>query len=88
MAWQVASLGAIFASYVVAYRYRDVVAAWIPVAAPWRVFLAMLVLYVGTSLAIWVGFRVVKRLINRMKLKEFDRQIGALLGLAKGVVLS
>ena len=87
VAWQVASLGAIVASYVVAYRYRDAVAAWIPATAPWRVFLAMLLLYVGTSLAIWIVFRLVSRLIDRMKLKEFDRQIGALLGLAKGMVL-
>jgi membrane protein required for colicin V production len=87
VAWQVASLGAIFASYVVAYRFHDAVAAWIPVSSPWRVFLAMLLLYVGTSLGIWIVFRLVSRLIDRMKLKAFDRQIGALLGLAKGVVL-
>jgi membrane protein required for colicin V production len=87
LAWQVASLAAIFASYVVAYRYRESVAAWIPVQAPWRVFLAMLLLYLATSLAIWVAFRGVSRLIDRVKLKAFDRQIGALLGFAKGVVL-
>ncbi|MHB8969249.1 MAG: CvpA family protein [Pirellulaceae bacterium] len=87
LAWQVASLAAIFASYLVAYRYREPVAAWIPVPAPWRVFVAMLLLYVGTSLAIWIVFRLVSRLIDRVKLKDFDRQIGALLGFAKGVVL-
>jgi membrane protein required for colicin V production len=87
LAWQVASLAAIFASYVVAYRYREPVAAWIPVQAPWRVFVAMLLLYLATSLAIWVAFRVVSRWIDRVKLKDFDRQIGALLGFAKGVVL-
>ena len=87
LAWQVASLAAIVASYVVAYRYREPVAAWIPVQAPWRVFLAMLLLYVGTSLAIWIVFRLVSRLIDRVKLKDFDRQVGALLGFAKGVVL-
>ena len=87
VAWQVASLGAIVASYVVAYQYRDAVAAWIPLAAPWRVFMAMLLLYVGTSLGIWIVFRLVSRLIDRMKLKDFDRQLGALLGLAKGAVL-
>jgi membrane protein required for colicin V production len=87
LAWQVASLAAILASYVVAYRYRESVAAWIPVQAPWRVFLAMLLLYLGSSLAIWIAFRLVSRLIDRGKLKDFDRQVGALLGFAKGVVL-
>jgi membrane protein required for colicin V production len=47
----------------------------------------MLLLYVGTSFAIWVVFRMVSRFIDRVKLKEFDRQIGALFGLAKGVLL-
>jgi membrane protein required for colicin V production len=87
VAWQIASLLAIIASYVVAYRYCDAVAAWIPLAAPWRVFVAMLLVYVGTSLGIWIVFRLVSRTIDRMKLKDFDRQIGALLGLAKGALL-
>ena len=54
---------------------------------PWNVFVAMLVLYVGTSLAIWIVFRMVSQFIDRMKLKEFDRQIGALFGFAKGLLL-
>ena len=32
-------------------------------------------------------FRLVSRLIDRVKLKDFDRQFGALLGLAKGSLL-
>lgn len=87
VAWQVASLAAIIASYIVAYQFCDTVAKWIPVSAPWRVFLAMLLLFLGASLGIWIVFRLVSRAIDRMKLKEFDRQVGALLGLAKGVVI-
>jgi len=87
LAWQVASLAAIVASYYVAFHFRDRLAAHIHTAPPWNVFLAMLVLYVGTSFAIWVLFRLVSGLIDRVKLKEFDRQIGALFGLAKGVLL-
>ena len=87
VAWQVASLASIVASYAAAYRYCDTVAAWLPIAAPWRVFLAMLLVYVSTALGIWVVFRLVSRAIDRLKLKDFDRQIGALLGLAKGAVL-
>ena len=40
----------------------------------------MLILYVGTSLVIWIAFRFVSDFIDRLKLKEFDRQLGALLG--------
>ena len=44
LAWQVASLAAIFASYIVAYQFRHTLAAWIPIPAPWSIFLAMLLL--------------------------------------------
>lgn len=87
LAWQVASLAAIVASYYVAFNFRDQVAQQIQAAPPWNVFLAMLLLYVGTSFVIWVLFRLVSGVIDRVKLKEFDRQIGALFGLAKGVLL-
>lgn len=87
LAWQIASLAAIVASYYVAFHFRDQLAEHITATPPWNVFLAMLVLYVGTSFVIWVAFRLVSGFIDRVKLKEFDRQIGALFGLAKGVLL-
>lgn len=87
LAWQLASLAAIIASYYVAFHFRDRVAEHIHTTPPWNVFLAMLLLYVGTSFVIWVIFRLVSGVIDRVKLKEFDRQIGALFGLAKGVLL-
>jgi membrane protein required for colicin V production len=87
LAWQLASLGAIVASFFVAVRFRADVAEYIHTEPPWDVFIAMLILYVGTSLVIWIVFRMVSQFIDRLKLKEFDRQIGALFGLAKGVLL-
>ena len=38
-------------------------------------------------MAIWLVFRLVSGLIDRVRLKEFDRQMGALFGAAKGVLL-
>ena len=87
LAWQLASLGAVVASYFVALEFRESLASVIGTKPPWNVFLAMLILYVGTSLVIWIVFRMVSNFIDRLKLKEFDRQIGALFGLAKGVLL-
>jgi membrane protein required for colicin V production len=87
LAWQLASLSAIFVSYFVAYQYRHVLAARIDAPSPWNVFVSMLILYLGTSLAIWLVFRFVKDFIDKVKLKEFDRHAGALLGAAKGVLL-
>ena len=85
-AWQLASIASIVISYVVAYKYRVPISESIQADPPWDRFLAMLILYIGTSLLIWVAFRMVRGSIDRMKLREFDRQIGALFGLAKGAM--
>ena len=47
----------------------------------------MLILFLGTGLVVWIGFNLVSEMIERVKLKEFDRQLGALFGAAKGVLL-
>jgi hypothetical protein len=38
-------------------------------------------------LIVWVLFNLISEAIERVKLKEFDRQLGALFGAAKGVLL-
>ncbi|MFO7901339.1 MAG: CvpA family protein [Planctomycetota bacterium] len=87
LVWQVASLVSLFASYWVAYEFRDACAAYLPLDSPWNVLLAMLGLFVLTLLLIWIVFRWLSTFIDRLKLKAFDRQLGALLGFAKGMVL-
>ena len=86
-AWQVASLAAIFLSYVVALKFRGPLAAQISAEHPWNQFAAMLIIYVVCALAIWLAFGYVRKVIDQLKLKDFDRQIGALLGAVKGVIL-
>ncbi|MCY2985508.1 MAG: CvpA family protein [Planctomycetota bacterium] len=86
-AWQVASLASIVASYVVAYLFRNDVAKMINAQPPWNLFLAMLLLYFGSSLIIWMLFRLVSTSIDKVKLKDFDRQLGAGFGMIKGVAL-
>jgi membrane protein required for colicin V production len=86
LAWQVASLSSIFASYFIAYQFRGQVAQMINADPPWNMFLAMLILYLGSSLVIWVAFRFVSDFIERVKLKEFDRHAGAALGFCRGVL--
>ncbi len=86
-AWQIASLGAIVASSYVALKFDTPLAEALPIGPPWDVPLAWAILFVGTSFVIWVAFRYVSDFIDRLKLKEFDRQIGALFGLAKGVLI-
>jgi membrane protein required for colicin V production len=87
LAWQVATLASIFSSYFVAYRFRGPVGSLIGADPPWNNFLAMLILYVATSLTIWLAFGLVSGFIDQLKLREFDRQIGALLGFATGALL-
>jgi membrane protein required for colicin V production len=86
-AWQVASLTALCASYLVAYKFRLVLAPWLPIAAPINALVAMVILYVTCSMAIWFGFHQLRKLIDRVKLKDFDRQMGALFGLLKGAAI-
>lgn len=87
LAWQVASIASIALSYVVALRFRGPLSGVINAAPPWNVFLSMLILFLGTGLIVWLGFNLVSEFIERVKLKEFDRQLGAVLGAAKGVLL-
>ncbi len=86
MAWQVAALASVILSAVVAVNVSPSLAPMFGAEAPWNRFLAMLVLYAVTAGAIWLLFRLVSNVIDRVKLKEFDRQLGAMFGLAKGVL--
>lgn len=87
LAWQIASLASLLVSYFVALRFADRIAPMVSEHAPWNKFIAMLIIYAGASFGIWMVFRVVAGAIDRVKLNEFDRQMGALVGFAKGVLL-
>ncbi|NLE39422.1 MAG: CvpA family protein, partial [Pirellulaceae bacterium] len=86
MAWQLASLASVVVSALVALRFNAALAPKLSEQEPWNLYLASLILFLATGLAIWVVFRLVARFIDRVKLKEFDHQVGALFGLAKGVL--
>ncbi len=87
MAWQVASLVSVGLSYTMALQFGGQVAPYFGDQAPFNRFAGMLAVYVGTSLAVWLFFRLVAGTIERVKLKDFDRQLGALFGAAKGVLI-
>ena len=87
LAWQVASLASLVVSYFVALKFADRLAPMVSEHAPFNKFVAMLIIYAGASLAIWMIFRVVAGVIDGVKLKGFDRQMGALVGFGKGVLI-
>ena len=87
MVWQIAWIAGIVASSFVAFRFSAQVAPWCGQQAPWNRYLAMLALYAGTSLAVWLVFRLISGFINAIHLSAFDHQLGLLLGAAKGALL-
>jgi len=84
---QVVSLLSIGIAWFVAARQSALVAPHISVQEPWNRVAAMLLLFVGTWLGVWVLYRFVASAFKTMKLKDFDRQMGALLGFVKGLLL-
>jgi membrane protein required for colicin V production len=87
MAWQIASLASFVVSYVAALRFSTQLAPIFGDHAPLNRFVAMLAIYIGVSFVIWMMFRLVSGIIDKVRLESFDRQLGAMFGLAKGVLL-
>jgi membrane protein required for colicin V production len=71
----------------VALNFRGQLAAYITATEPWNRFAAMLIIFLATSLVIWLAYGFMKKTIERMRLRGFDRQAGAILGAIKGVLL-
>ena len=88
LAWQVASVAAVCVSYIVAVNFREPVSQFIQAEEPWNRIGAMLVLFLGTSIVIWIIYGRIKGTIKQLELKGFDRQAGALLGAIKGGLLA
>lgn len=88
VAWQLAALASLIVSYFASYHLSDSLtnSGLFGETAPWNRFAAMLTIYIITGIVIWMGFRVVSETIEKIKLKDFDRQLGALFGLIKGVI--
>jgi membrane protein required for colicin V production len=59
MVWQLAWIAGIVASSYVSFRFGGMLAPFFGTQAPWNRFAAMLAVYVGTSLAVWLVFRVI-----------------------------
>jgi membrane protein required for colicin V production len=85
--WQLAWIAGIAASAVVAVRFGGPLAPFFGAQAPWNRLIAMLALYVGTSIAVWLVFGVISGIIKTVQLSAFDHQMGLLFGLAKGALL-
>lgn len=86
MAWQLASLGSLIVSAGAAFHFSQPLAPYFSEHAPWNRFFAALVIFLLASAAIWWLFRLVAGVIDRLRLKDWDRQLGGLFGAIKGVL--
>ncbi len=87
MAWQIAHVASLILSYVVALRFADQVAPHVSAPAPLNKFVAMLLIYLACSAGIWIVFQFVRNMLDKIHLREFDRQIGGLFGFFKGAII-
>ena len=84
MAWQLASLASLVLSYFLALRFSTQLAPMFGSTAPWNRFVAMLVIYLATSVVVWLSFRLVAGFLDQIKLRDFDHQVGGLFGSGEG----
>jgi membrane protein required for colicin V production len=87
MAWQLASLASLVVSYFAALQFSERLAPTFGDTAPWNRFVAMLAIYIVSSFMIWTAFRLISGAIDKVRLEAFDKQLGALFGCFKGILL-
>ena len=87
MVSQVAAIASLLASFFVAANFYERVAGSIAAPDPWNRVAAFVVIYLGTSFVIWLFFKQIRRSVKAMQLGDFDRQMGGLFGLAKGIAI-
>ena len=84
---QITSILSWLASWYVATHYYTFVARFIDQDSEWRVPASMVITFIVTALAIRLASNFIKQIVSFAGLKEFDRQMGALFGLCKGLLL-
>jgi membrane protein required for colicin V production len=87
MVWQIAPIASLVLGYIVAYPMSANVAHYFGEPPTNRLF-AMIAIYLAVSLAVYLMVRSVRESLERLKLVEFDKHLGALLGGVKGVLFT
>ncbi|QDV16969.1 Colicin V production protein [Gimesia panareensis] len=86
--WQLAAIAALVLCFAFAESLSLHLAPMINVKPPLNRWIAMLAIYIGFSFISFTLARSLKSAIDSLKFNEFDRHLGAVLGLLKGVVFS
>lgn len=86
--WQLAAITAIILCFFFAETASLLLAPYIGLKPPLDRWVAMLILYFVFSFASFALARVLKDGLERAKFDDFDRHLGAIFGLVKGVLFS
>ena len=84
---QMTSILSWLASAYIATHYYSIVAKFMNASYAYYKPLAMIVTFIVSALLIRIASNIVKNMVSLAGLKEFDRQMGAALGLLKGALL-
>lgn len=87
MIWQLAPIASLILGYIVAYPMSITLAQYFgrpPLNRLW----AMLAVYAIVSMAVYLFVRSLRESLEKLKLVEFDRHLGGLLGAVKGVLFT
>lgn len=87
MAWQLAPIASLVMGYLFGVPLSAATAPWFGQPPLNRVF-ALIVMYMLVSLGVYLIARSLRESIEKMKLVEFDRHLGAILGGVKGLLFT
>ena len=88
MVWQIAMVGSIVVSFLVAQEFHQGLAQAISdIGEPWNTYLAMGAIYILVSLAIWCVHGYLQKQLEKHNMKTFDHQTGGLMGIVNGALL-
>lgn len=85
--WQIAPIMSLVLGYMIAMPMSVTTAHYFGEPPQNRLF-ALVTIYIGVSLIVYLMVRSFRAGIDKAKLTDFDRHIGALLGLVKGVLVT
>ncbi|MDX1965916.1 MAG: CvpA family protein [Planctomycetaceae bacterium] len=87
MAWQIAPIASLILGYIISYPLSVSMAQYFgkpPLNRLW----AMIAIYLVVSLFVYMVARSIRQSLEKLKLIEFDRHLGALLGGVKALLFS
>jgi len=88
MIWQLAAISAIVLCFFFSESASLLIAPHIGLKAPLNRWISMLLLYFVFSFASFAAARALREGLEKAKFQDFDRHLGALFGLAKGVIFA